>query len=149
MCLAVLPVTNMTRLVSSCSENVYTKRKKRGVNTLLLLFLENPISIELRAAKGLLNEIDWLALEEPTKSHDTLGNSTEMVEKRRRSVILANIVDLFRGTSQISKKFSRLAWIVRLLRLCGDENISTLSFEGAEDCFCLEDRFISTNISPM
>lgn len=98
---------------------------------LLLVFLQDLVSVVFDTASHLSDEIGGLVCEEPAQGNNTLRDCAEVVEERRSSVRLANVVDAVRSIVEARHELRGL--LLGLSSFRGHKEVGALGFEGLKD----------------
>lgn len=105
----------------------------RDLNSLVLVLLQDLISVVLNATLHLIHEIRGLRLKEPAERDNAFSDSAEVVEQRRRSVRFSEVVDGIRSLVKLGHQLWRMR--LRLLRFRGYIDIGALRLESLQHCF--------------
>lgn len=98
---------------------------------LLLVLLQHLVAVVLDTTDHFRHKVRGLALEEPAKSDNALGNCTQVVEQRRCSVRFTDVINAIRCFVEIGHQLRVLG--LGLLGLCRNVEIGALSLEGLQN----------------
>jgi hypothetical protein len=102
---------------------------------LIPVLFQNLIPVVLSSTQGICHKVCWPLLNDPANSNDTLCDSAQMSEERRRSIRFPKLVDGGGVAMKLSHQLGRLG--VWFLCFRCDQEVRPLSFECLLNCFRL------------